>query len=72
MRGVLAMAAAAGLALVPVQVEVPGNGDAGFITLDGVCGQATSCTTADDYICSTHNRDHMDWICYTGCSTELE
>lgn len=37
------------------------------VRVNDACGQATECTRASDYICSTFNQDWQDYKCSQGC-----
>ncbi len=52
------------MALLPVKVD-PTSTD--VIAVNEACAQATSCKKSVDYICSTFNGDHEDYVCWTGC-----
>jgi hypothetical protein len=58
------------LCLVPVSVRpssLLADGPGAVFRLNEACGQATSCRSLPGYICSTHNQDHFDFTCNTGC-----
>lgn len=55
---------AAALAFAPVSVAPAADG---FIRVNEACGQATSCYTASQYICSTFHQDWVNYRCATGC-----
>lgn len=44
--------------------------ESGLVTVNKACGQATECFKQDNYICSTHHDDYMDYACTAGCSKE--
>ncbi len=72
----LASAAALSLLLLaPVSFQTNNllaDGPGSLIRLNDACGQATSCRRAGGYICSTHNQDHPDYTCNTGCEPVVE
>lgn len=58
------------LSLVPLSVQpssLLAGGEGAVFRLKEACGQATSCRALPGYICSSHNQDHFDFTCNSGC-----
>lgn len=74
-RTAAAAAALSLMILAPVTFQ-PGNlladGAGSLFRLNDACSQATSCRPAYLYICSTHNQDHMNYTCNTGCENPIQ
>jgi hypothetical protein len=69
-RTLAAAGALALLMLVPLTIRpasLLAEGPSALFKLTEACGQATSCVTRPNYICSTHNQDHPGYTCNTGC-----
>jgi hypothetical protein len=63
--GVLAIIMLVPLTIRPASLLAEGPG--ALFKLTEACGQATSCAPRTFYICSTHNQDHNNYTCNTGC-----
>lgn len=59
-----AMAFAVALTLAPVSLSSNTGLEVGPTS---VCGQADECKWSLFYMCSTHNDDHKDYRCSSGC-----
>jgi hypothetical protein len=74
-RTIASTAALTLVLLAPITFQpasVLAEGPGALIRLNDACGQATSCRAASTYICSTHNQDHMNYTCNTGCAPPQE
>ncbi|MFL5541601.1 MAG: hypothetical protein ACJ8J0_21615 [Longimicrobiaceae bacterium] len=70
-RRLLGSTTVAGLAtLAPLSLDPGSAADGGPpVRLTAACGQVMSCRIEPWYICSTHFRDWVDYMCYTGCGS---